>query len=237
MTEAKISIIVPVLNEAATLKKSLQALQVYRQAGHEVIVVDGGSYDNSVGISLSLADRIVQSKPGRSVQMNEGAHYSRHEHLLFLHADTQLPHQADQLINAALRAPENVWGRFSLKLSSKAFIFRLIETSINWRTFISGIATGDQGIFVTKEMFERVRRYDLIPLMEDVALSKKLLKYAQPRCLPQKVVSSSRRWEDKGVVYTILLMWMLRVAYFLGVEPDKLASQYYKEPLNNQSTT
>ncbi|MDC0598739.1 TIGR04283 family arsenosugar biosynthesis glycosyltransferase [Gammaproteobacteria bacterium] len=228
MTDSLISIIIPVLNEAETVRETLQALQPYRQAGHEVIVVDGGSHDKTIQQALSLADKILQIEPGRARQMNEGAAYARHDILLFLHSDTQLPARADAIILAALGKPENVWGRFKLRLSSKKIMFRLIETTINWRTFISGIATGDQAIFIEREIFERVGCYDPIPLMEDVALGKKLLKYARPCCLPQSVLSSSRRWEKHGIVKTIVLMWYLRTVYFFGADPAGLAKRYYK---------
>jgi rSAM/selenodomain-associated transferase 2 len=229
MTESCLSIIIPVLNEAEVLTETLEALQDYRRNGHEIIVVDGGSHDKTIAIALPLADKIIKTVPSRAVQMNEGAIKARHDILLFLHSDTVLPDGADALITRALHAPGKTWGRFNLRLTGKPFIFRVIETSINWRTAISGIATGDQGIFIKRDSFEQVGCYEPIPLMEDVALGKKLRKQSWPCCLSEKVLSSSRRWEEKGIMKTVLLMWRLRVAYFFGADPGRLVDAYYKK--------
>lgn len=237
MNEEWISIIIPVLNEEKALAETLEDLRAYRDRGHEIIVVDGGSHDKTLSIALPLADKILKTVPSRAVQMNEGAYKAKFKTLLFLHADTRLPNRADVVINKALRATEHVWGRFNLRLTGKPFIFRIIETTINWRTALSGIATGDQAIFIKREMFERVGCYPAIPLMEDVALGKALLKYSRPRCLAESVLSSSRRWEEKGVLKTILLMWSLRVAYFLGVAPAQLVKLYYKDDQSTANET
>lgn len=224
-----ISIIIPVLNEVACLQPALEALQQYRQRGHEIIVVDGGSRDGSVSIARKFADRVVMSGPGRALQMNEGAEFAQHEILLFLHADTALPANADLLIQHALQGPEHMWGRFNLRLSSSRLIFRVIEKSINLRSAISGIATGDQAIFVQRSWFEKVGSYDALPLMEDVALSKKLRRHSRPRRITVPVQSSSRKWEKGGIAHTIVLMWLLRTAYFFGVPPARLAARYYSQ--------
>ncbi len=227
MTDQKISIIIPMFNEAETISATLESLQQYRSSGHELIVVDGGSDDGSEECARPLVDKLLLSEKGRAQQMNKGAAQASNQILLFLHADTLLPANADSYIINALSIPGKAWGRFSLSLSGKQIIFRIIETSINWRTFISGIATGDQGIFVTREIFEQIDGYDEIPLMEDVALSKKLRKKVRLCCLSQKVISSSRRWEEKGILKTVLLMWILRTAYFFGVDPQNLVRIYY----------
>jgi rSAM/selenodomain-associated transferase 2 len=225
----KISIIIPVLNAASTLEATLSALQPLRRRGHEVLVVDGGSRDSSVSIARKFADRVLMSGAGRALQMNTGADSSEHPILLFLHADTQLPANADELIHAALSPRSSIWGRFDIRLVSERKVFRVLERCINLRTAISGIATGDQAIFVTRRYFERVGYYDGLPLLEDVALSKKLLRFGWPQRIKTPVLTSSRRWETKGIVRTILQMWRIRIAYFLGVDPDVLVRHYDPE--------
>lgn len=226
---SKISIIIPTLNEAAALARQLPALQQYRDYGHEVILVDGGSHDETLAVARPLVDRLIQTVKGRAHQMNEGADVARHDILLFLHADTSLPDSADKLITQSLHADKYHWGRFNVRLSNERFIFRLIAKMMNLRSAASGIATGDQAIFVKRTIFEDVGLFDRIPLMEDVALSKKLLKYSRPCCLQETVATSSRRWEEKGIWSTIFLMWRLRLAYFLGASPAKLAERYYPD--------
>lgn len=225
----KISIIIPTLNEAAVLMSSLPALQHYRERGHEIILVDGGSHDRTLAVARPMVDRLMQTVKGRAHQMNEGAEAAKHEILLFLHADSLLPEQADQLIIQALEGQARHWGRFDIRLNNERTIYRLIEQSVNWRSALSGIATGDQAIFVKKRSFEDVGFFDRIPLMEDVALSKKLKRISPPCRLKQTVETSSRRWEKHGVWRTILLMWRLRAAYALGVRPEKLADLYYPD--------
>lgn len=224
-----ISIIVPTLNESAVVDLALQALQPLRARGHEVIVVDGGSRDNTLSLARKYADRTVMSGAGRALQMNAGAGYAKHEFLLFLHADTLLPDTADELIHAALAPQASCWGRFDVRLDHPHPVYRLVEHSINWRSHLSGVATGDQAIFVEREYFERVGSFDRLPLMEDVALSKKLLHFARPARVTTPVLTSARRWEQGGVLRTILLMWRLRTAFFFGADPDRLAGQYYPQ--------
>jgi len=219
-----ISIIIPVLNEEGSIKNLLQQLQVYRQHGHEVIVVDGGSIDKTISISELLSDKVITSKSGRAMQMNNGASEAKHDVFWFLHADTLIPGNAIDNIQQALTSQE--WGRFNVKLSGKNILFRLIEKMINLRSCLSGVATGDQGIFVKRKIFESVNGYLNIPLMEDVALSKKLKNISAPVCLKSSLITSSRRWERNGILSTVLLMWRLRFLYWLGVSPDKLATQY-----------
>ena len=219
-----ISIIIPTLNEEATIQTLLQQLQTYRQQGHEVIVVDGGSNDETISISKPLADKVISSEAGRAMQMNAGAAQSENEVLWFLHADTLIPSTAVENIQQALN--KNDWGRFNIKLSGSHFLFRIIESMINIRSCISGVATGDQGIFVNKKTFESIGCYSAVPLMEDVELSKKLKKVSKPVCIKEKLTTSSRRWEQKGILSTVLLMWRLRFLYWLGVSATKLATQY-----------
>ena len=219
-----ISIIIPVLNEEQSVKALLQQLQIYRQQGHEVIVVDGGSDDETVSISEPLADKVITSDSGRAKQMNKGVSESTNEVLWFLHADTSIPENVIEAIQESLI--KNDWGRFNIKLSGSNFLFRIIERMINIRSCLSGIATGDQGIFVKRNIFDSIGGYSEIPLMEDVVLSKKLKTISQPACTKETLTTSSRRWEKNGIIKTILLMWYLRFLYWIGVTPDKLAKLY-----------
>jgi len=225
----KISIIIPVLNEESALRAHLPLLQQYRHAGHELIVIDGGSSDASVSVASGLADKVLESSPGRGVQMNAGAVQATGPILLFLHVDTLLPEHAARVVKESLANSDRVWGRFDLKLSGGSSVFRLIEKMINMRSRYTGMATGDQGIFVLRSTFEQAGAYPEIPLMEDLALSSKLKKFSRPVCLRQRVISSSRRWEQHGIAHTVLLMWILRLQFFLGVSPHFLYRKYYKK--------
>ncbi len=222
----RISIIIPVRNEADNIGRLLCALQAYRDRGHEVIVVDGGSEDDTVVIAKALADTVIQTSAGRSHQMNTGSADAKGEVLWFLHADSELPEQADELIINAVTMGTSTWGRFDVRLSGKQKLLRVVEKMMNLRSRLTGIATGDQGIFISRKLFEQVGGYPDQLLMEDIALCKELKKYQSPVTLREKMVTSSRRWEKNGVVRTILLMWILRAAYYFGVPADKLALRY-----------
>ncbi len=225
--KTKISVIIPVLNEAEVIRESLLALQSFRAEGHEVIVVDGGSRDGTALISRPLADWVVSSQQGRSRQMNAGAEIAKGDILLFLHGDTFLPKDATKHILYGLGNKGRSWGRFDVRLSGIHPILRIIEFLMNWRSRISGIATGDQAIFVKRDLFEAIGGFAEIDLMEDIALCKRLKKYGRPLCLRKPVITSSRRWEEKGMIRTIFLMWFLRLAYFLKANPNRLAKLYY----------
>ena len=222
----RISIIVPTLNEADGIVATLERLKPFRQDGHEVIVVDGGSTDDTVKLATSRADKVITSSPGRALQMNVGANQASGNVLWFLHADTLIPDNAMQLILDTLENKKSQWGRFDIRLSGKKLLLRLVESFMNLRSRITGIATGDQGIFVRRELFESVGGFAPIPLMEDLDISKRLKKLSPPCCLNVKLITSSRRWEENGVMRTILLMWRLRLAYTFGVSPEKLARNY-----------
>ncbi len=216
---------IPTLNEAAQLRDTLRPLQALRGRGHEVIVVDGGSEDDTLGIAAALADRCLSAPPGRSGQMNAGAACARGDIFWFLHADTRAAPACDRIIVAACGATDS-WGRFDVRLSGRQPLLRLVERLMNLRSRLTGIATGDQGMFVTRSLFERVGRFPDIPLMEDIELSKRLRALRRPLCLRHQVITSSRRWEEQGIVRTIALMWYLRLAYFLGVPAERLAVRY-----------
>ncbi len=226
----KISIIIPVLNEEKTLSKTLSCLQSFRHCGHEVVVVDGGSTDNSLKLAREAAadeviDSVVVSKPGRALQMNSGAAIATGGVYLFLHADTVLPDSALNLVSS-FNHNKRYWGRFDIRLSSDRKIFRLIERLVNLRSRLTSIATGDQAIFIEAELFKSIGGFPEIVLMEDIAISRLLKKQLMPVCLKAKVITSSRRWETNGVLATVLLMWKLRLYYFFGVSPDKLGRLY-----------
>ncbi len=223
----QLSIIIPALNEAPEITDHLSLVQCYRDAGHEVILSDGGSIDATLHQAQGRVDKIIHAERGRARQMNAGAEQARGDVLLFLHADTRLPENADRLIREALESGR-VWGRFDVRLSGRTWLLRIIETSMNWRSCLSGIATGDQAIFVLREVFVRLDGFADIPLMEDIELSRRLKKISAPCCLRQRVITSSRRWETQGILRTLLLMWGLRLAWFFGVSAARLQQIYYR---------
>lgn len=222
----KISIIIPARNEAENIGSLLQSLQMFRKNGHELILVDGYSEDKTVSIADPLVDKLIKTPASRALQMNVGAGEATGDVLWFLHADSIVPKQADRLIINAVTMKTFTWGRFDIRLSGRQYLFRLVEASMNLRSRLTGIATGDQGVFVSRGLFYKVGGFPEQCLMEDVALSKHLKKYQAPICLHEKLETSSRRWEQRGIIRTILLMWRLRLAYFLGVPVDKLALHY-----------
>ena len=222
----RISIIIPCLNEAETAGTLLEALQPLRSEGHEVILVDGGSSDKTRMVVEPLVDRLLGSGPGRARQMNAGAGVAQGDILWFLHADTILPVQAADAVIHGLAEKSVVWGRFDVALSGRNSLFRLIAFMINLRSRLSGIATGDQAIFVRRSVFESVGGFPEIPLMEDIVLSRRLKRCMRPICLRRRLITSSRRWESRGIVRTIFLMWWLRLAFALGVNPERLARWY-----------
>jgi rSAM/selenodomain-associated transferase 2 len=223
----KLSIIIPVLNEQTVIVNTLQPLQALRKAGHELIIVDADSTDNTPELAAPLADYVLQTKRGRARQMNAGAKLAHNEILLFLHADTHLPAQAELLIINGLVTSKRQWGRFDVRLSGQALLLRLVESLMNWRSCLTGIATGDQAIFIQKSLYNKVQGFPEIPLMEDISLSKKLKCISPPLCIRKKpVITSSRRWEENGIIRTILLMWSLRLAYALGIKPEILKKYY-----------
>jgi rSAM/selenodomain-associated transferase 2 len=212
------------LNEATGIEAALAALQPLRESGVEIIVVDGGSHDNSVALATPLADTLLTSSPGRARQMNLGAEHARSAALLFLHADTRLPEGGCKLISQALET--HAWGRFDIHLEGKSRWLPLVSILMNLRSRLSGIATGDQGMFVRRGPFEAIGGFPTQPLMEDIELSKRLKALSPPACLRTKVISSGRRWDQFGAWKTIRLMWRLRYRYWRGVSATQLAKEY-----------
>ena len=220
----RISIVVPVLNEGPIIAAALNRLQPLRARGHEVIVVDGGSTDSTVDLSRTLADQILLAPPGRAAQMNVGAKAAKGDAFLFLHADTRLPESADLVVADALGRVS--WGRFDVSIESAHPLLAVVAFMMNLRSRLTGIATGDQAMFVARTAFEKAGGFPAIGLMEDVALSSVLKGSGAPACLKARAVTSGRRWEQRGVIRTIVLMWRLRLLYFLGADPAKLARLY-----------
>ena len=221
-----ISIIVPVLNEAQGISESLAALAPLRSRGHEVIVVDGGSSDKTPDLARRAADRVVSAPRGRASQMNAGAALARGEVLVFLHADTRLPEAAGARILQGLAASGRAWGRFDVRIEGASVFLPVIAFFMNLRSRATGIATGDQAMFVRRDAFERAGRFPSLQLMEDIALSRSLKRVSRPLCLADKAVTSGRRWERHGVLRTVFLMGWLRLAFFLGAAPASLVRFY-----------
>ena len=215
----------PVMNEARQIQQLLDVLKPHADL---VLLVDGGSEDDTVTISHQQGFSVISSEAGRARQMNAGAQYAQADYYWFLHADCLPPHDAiEHILDAAGRGYQ--WGRFNVRLTGHQTIFRLIERMMNWRSCISQVATGDQGLFVSHELFQKTGGFPDIPLMEDIAISKLARQREKPACIEHRVITSSRRWEQHGILRTILLMWVLRLAYWLGVKPQTLHRLYYPE--------
>ena len=222
-------IVIPVLDEAPTLAARLQALQGLRQRGARVVVVDGGSQDDTLAIASAHADLALLAPRGRASQMNAGAAAFPADVWLFLHADTTLPDNADALVRQATSGRSG-WGRFDVRIDSPRPLLRLVSTMMNLRSRWTGITTGDQALFVRHDLFAQIGGFPDLPLMEDIAISRRLKRHGRPACLTACVTTSARRWERHGVWRTILLMWRLRAAYFLGADPKALAIHYGYRP-------
>jgi len=222
----RLSIVMPVLDEGDTIVAALDALADLRALGVEVIVVDGGSRDATVQRARLRADRVLAAPRGRAAQMNAGAEMATGDVLLFLHADTQLPEAAELLVLDGLEHTGRVWGRFDVRIAGRHPLLAAVAWLMNARSRLTGIATGDQAIFVKRTEFQAAGGFPPIALMEDVALCKRLKRAGRPLCLRERVVASSRRWEKQGIARTVLLMWHLRLAYFFGADPAQLARRY-----------
>ena len=221
-----LSIVIPVLNEADCLEHTLAFLfeRDWVNRDCEVLISDGGSDDASVEIARRYPCRIIDSAAGRALQMNTAAAHARGRRLLFLHADSELPPEAEQLLQTDMP-----WGFFRLRLNGRHPAFRVIETAINLRTAWSKLAGGDQGLFFDSGFFKSLGGFPQIRLMEDIAICKLARRRAAPQILSSAIVTSSRRWQQRGIVKTVLLMWWLRLAFWLGVDPDRLHEFYYPQ--------
>ncbi|WP_275096759.1 TIGR04283 family arsenosugar biosynthesis glycosyltransferase [Sedimenticola hydrogenitrophicus] len=222
----KLSVVIPCLNEAESIVQLLETLQAARTDGIELVLVDAGSVDDTVTLSAPLVDKLIYSAAGRAKQMNAGARAASGGILWFLHADSVIHADFPDLIQAALVASGRPWGRFDVRLSGRRPALRIIEFLMNWRSRLTGIVTGDQGIFMHRALFERLGGFPDIPLMEDIAISRRLKAYTRPVVVAQRLQTSSRRWEQAGIIPTVLLMWRLRWAYYFGADPARLAQRY-----------
>ncbi|MBK7079238.1 MAG: TIGR04283 family arsenosugar biosynthesis glycosyltransferase [Betaproteobacteria bacterium] len=223
----RLSIIIPALNEAATLPATLAPLQALRARGHQVLLVDGGSADATAATAKPLVDRVLTGRRGRATQMNAGAAAADGDILLFLHADTRLDAEIAHALLAALPSSGRRWGRFDVAIAGRSPALPLIATLMNLRSRLTGIATGDQGIFVERGLFVASGGFPEQPLMEDIEFCRRLKRTGEaPLCLRQRLVTSGRRWDDHGALRTILTMWRLRFAYWRGVDPRHLAPRY-----------
>ena len=217
----------PVLNEAGRIVPAIRALAPLRARGHELICIDGGSGDGTLELCEAHADIVIRSGKGRARQMNAGVASASGGVLLFLHADTSLPERADELVLDALRGGTPRWGCFDVRLSGKPTAFRIIESMMNLRSRITGVVTGDKAMFVSRDLFESVGGYPDLPLMEDIAISRRLRAKARPVHLRQRVTTSSRYWEQRGIARSVLRMWEFRLRYYLGADPAALERAYY----------
>lgn len=222
-----LSIVIPTLNEAGQIDGLLRSLQSLQEAGAEIVVSDGGSTDDTIA-KVAAKATVVSAAKGRARQMNAGAAQASGEWLLFLHADTRLPPDAVAILACVSRCREVCWGFFPVKLSGGQIGLRIVERMMNWRSRFTCVATGDQALFVRRSLFNHLGGFSDIPLMEDVDLSRQLKRCSRPVIPNRKVVTSSRRWEEKGLVKTVLTMWYLRAAYACGASPAWLAKLYYK---------
>lgn len=225
MSSPTVSIILPVLDEAAGIVAVLEGVQDCRARGGEIIVVDGGSRDGTAALAEPLADCVTTSGRGRGRQMNAGAARAGGDILLFLHADTLLPPTALASIAASIATGAR-WGRFDVRIDGNIAGLGMVAALINWRSRLTGIATGDQAIFVTRAAFAQVGGFAEIALMEDIVLCTALRRLTRPACLRDKVVTAGRRWEQHGLWPTIFKMWSLRLRFWLGASPARLARDY-----------
>ncbi|MDP3287124.1 MAG: TIGR04283 family arsenosugar biosynthesis glycosyltransferase [Methyloversatilis sp.] len=221
----RLSVVLPVLNEAATIGDALSRLPSADACDVEIIVADGGSRDETVAIAQAHGARVVRSLRGRALQMNIGAQVASGDVLLFLHADTELPPDAVELIDRLI-ADGAQWGRFDVRIDGRHPLLAVIATMMNLRSRLTGIATGDQAIFCSRGLFDSLDGYAPIALMEDIDFSTRARSRSRPACLSARVTTSGRRWERRGVLRTIMLMWRLRLRYFFGADPRDLARDY-----------
>ena len=218
-------VVMPVLNEAQAIEATLQALAPLRQCGARVVVVDGGSEDDTMAKARPHADAVISAPRGRAAQMNAGAALGWGEVLLFLHADTTLPDGADERLLQAL-TQGHLWGRFDVRIAGRHRILAVVATMMNLRSRWTGIATGDQAMFMRREVFAQLGGFAPLPLMEDIDMSRRLRGLGAPACLRERVITSGRRWEQRGVWRTMALMWRLRWRYWRGESAHALAQDY-----------
>ena len=219
----RLSICIPTYNEASTISTLLQQLKVL---DCEIIIADGGSQDDTVNLAKAFSVTVLQGAKGRAAQMALAAAHASGDVLWFVHADSRFESNLSRQIQPLLNLSPIQWGRFDVRLDAQGMMFRIIETMINWRSKVTQVATGDQGIFVHRLLYQQLGGFAPIALMEDVELCKRLRKVSPIVCISSPIITSARRWQQKGIWRTILLMWFLRAAYFIGINPSRLVRWY-----------
>lgn len=222
-----ISIVIPVLDEEQNLIKQKKLLSYLIKQGHEIIVVDGGSRDLSMTIAKQIGCQTIATKSSRGYQLHSGALKSNNEILLFLHADTFLPNNAVELICKSLNTSSKHWGRFAIKFSNSSPVFKAIAWFMNIRSSLTGVVTGDHAIFTKRKSYFKCGGFSDFIIMEDISFSNRMKSLSRPICLPEYVVTSSRKWEKQGTLKTIFTMCKLRLLFFIGIPTEKLAKFYY----------
>lgn len=222
----KLSFIIPALNEAYYLTRQRKFLRLLIDSGHEVMIIDGGSKDNSIKIAESLGCRTYTTKPSRGYQLHFGALKSTNNIIVFLHADTCLPSDATGLIIKSLAQTNSKWGYFNIGFTNRNLIFKVIAWFMNKRTRFTGIVTGDHTLFVERNIYLDSGGFSDIPIMEDIDISKRLNYFSSPTCIASNAITSSRKWETHGIISTILKMWLLRILFFFGISPHKISKMY-----------
>ena len=222
-----LSVVIPTLNEAAAIVATLSSFQALRHTGTvEVILVDGGSKDETTSVGGPLVDQLLTAQRGRAAQMNKGVAHAEGDYVLFLHADTNMSERQLRALITRLAPGCIVWGRFDVRIDAPHVLLRVVEWLVNWRSRLTGIATGDQAIFIRRSTLVDLGGFADLPIMEDIELTSRLRRIARPTCLHERVQTSARRWLQHGIVRTIVLMWLMRAAYACGVSPQRLKRWY-----------
>jgi rSAM/selenodomain-associated transferase 2 len=230
-----LSIIIPVFNEATTIVQTLGRLK--DDVGVELIVVDGGSQDNTVELAKQMGVKVISSPiSGRAQQMNIGAVAARGDILLFLHADTQLPQNYQKIVQLTLAKEKVIAGAFELAIDGQQWSLRLVEKMVNWRSHFLSLPYGDQAIFLDKKVFQDLGGFANLPIMEDFEFVQRLKRRGKIAIVPVAVLTSGRRWQKLGVFKTTLINQLIIVGYYLGISPARLRHFYQNQRLFSKNS-